>query len=265
MFDRIIRDGHVHTPFCRHGSQDLLKNYVEEAIELGRNTMTFTEHFVLPQGIASQQFIEECSLLWEEVPVYLEAVEKVKLQYQDAIAILTGFEVDYIEGKEQQIREALDYFGPQIQDSILSVHFVLYKNQYYAIDCMDQFEQLLCQMGSLQAVYSLYYETLLKSIEADLGSYKPRRIGHPTLIRIFNQKYPFDYEDKGIFLRLIQALKLRGMEIDYNVAGLRKEYCNETYPSGKLLEMAKQEGIPLIPGSDSHQVSHLKVLEQLLF
>ncbi|WP_347862569.1 PHP domain-containing protein [Salimicrobium sp. PL1-032A] len=45
-----MKDGHVHTPFCPHGSEDALKTYVEKAISLGYTSVTFTEHAPLPPG-----------------------------------------------------------------------------------------------------------------------------------------------------------------------------------------------------------------------
>ena len=50
-------------------------------------------------------------------------------------------------------------------------------DRYYAIDCLDGFEALLKEIGSVEKIYELYYKTLLKSICCDLGQYKPRRIG----------------------------------------------------------------------------------------
>ncbi|HHY21833.1 MAG TPA: PHP domain-containing protein, partial [Bacilli bacterium] len=44
----IFHDGHVHTPFCPHGSKDELEEYVLRAIELGLTGLTFTEHAPLP-------------------------------------------------------------------------------------------------------------------------------------------------------------------------------------------------------------------------
>ena len=257
------RDGHVHTPFCRHGSQDVLEGYVEEAINNGIEELSFTEHFLLPEGIATKAFIEECSLLKEEVPIYIEAIRKLKVQYANKIKINIGFEVDYIENKEQEIKGWLNEFGELIEDSILSVHFVLYNDRYYAIDCLDGFEALLKEIGSVEKIYELYYKTLLKSICCDLGQYKPRRIGHPTLIRIFNKKYPIDYNDQGLFETILEAIKDNHLSIDFNSAGIRKTYCKEPYPSGEFLKNAIQKGILLIPGSDAHEIKHMQYLSYL--
>lgn len=257
------RDGHIHTPFCPHGTKDALEAYVYEALKLGREEITFTEHFPLPKGVTTESFARECSLLDEEVSYYLEAVADVQERFAGRIKIHRGFEVDYIEGFEKEITEQLDIYGPFIEDGILSVHFVKYKERYYAIDYLPDFEALLNEIKSLEKLYDLYFQTLLKSIEADLGPFKPKRIGHPTLIRIFNHKYPLYYEDKGLFNQIVLKLLESGYEIDLNVAGLRKLECKETYPSGKLLSLIKLYGVKCVAGSDAHAIRQMTLLEEV--
>lgn len=260
----IIRDGHIHTPFCRHGSKDDFEAYVDQAISLGRQEISFTEHFPLPAGVCSEAFSLECALLEEEMPSYLKAVQHLQQKYAGKLRINKGFEVDYIEGKEQEIKAKLEKWGNQIEDSILSVHFVLYKGKYYGIDYREDVERLLEETKSLSKVYDLYFQTLLKSVQVDLGAFKPKRIGHPSLVRIFNKRYPFEYEDDGLFSVLVAEIKARKLEVDFNVAGLRKCYCGESYPSGRLLQMMREAEIPLIPGSDAHEVAHMQLLDTLV-
>ena len=44
------RDGHIHTPYCPHGTNDTFHDYVETALGLGFEEITFTEHAPLPKG-----------------------------------------------------------------------------------------------------------------------------------------------------------------------------------------------------------------------
>jgi histidinol-phosphatase (PHP family) len=44
------RDGHIHTPYCPHGTKDELKKYIKRAIDLEFDEITFTEHAPLPKG-----------------------------------------------------------------------------------------------------------------------------------------------------------------------------------------------------------------------
>ena len=263
MKSMIKRDGHIHTPFCPHGTRDTLEAYVIEAIRLGREEITFTEHFPLPSGVTTESFARECSLSNEEIPLYLEAVNEIKNKFEGKIKINKGFEVDYVEGFEEEIIKQLNRYGKDIEDAILSVHFVRYEGKCYAIDYLPDFKVLLNKMGHLEGLYDLYFKTILKSIEADLGPFKPKRIGHPSLIRIFNQKYPICYDDKGLFSKIVSKMLEEGYEADFNVAGLRKADCKETYPSGKLLELMKEYNIKCVGGSDSHEVVQMALLSTL--
>lgn len=252
------KDGHVHTPFCPHGTKDSFEQYIHEAIQQGREEISFTEHFPMPQGVTTSEFYEECVILEAQVPLYIEKVKEIKKQFKTQIKINVGFEIDYIEGKETEIKEMLEQYGAEIEDSILSVHFVKLEDTYYAIDYLPEFELLLEKVGSIEKIYDLYFSTLLKSIQADIGKFKPKRIGHPTLIRIFNKKYPCEYKNYKLLEEIVLAIKEKGYEVDYNVAGLRKIYCKEVYPSGEMLKLIEYNNIPMIYGSDSHKSEDMR-------
>ena len=46
------RDGHIHTPFCPHGTTDSFETYIEKAIANNFTEITFTEHAPLPQTLS---------------------------------------------------------------------------------------------------------------------------------------------------------------------------------------------------------------------
>lgn len=260
-----MKDGHIHTSFCPHGSSDRLEAYVEEAIKLGRTEISFTEHFPLPKlpnEILNRKFALECSISEKDIPPYLLEILMVQEKYDHKIKILKGFEVDYLEGCEEQIKALLNQYGTVIEDSILSTHFVLYKNRYYAIDYAWDVERLLNILPSEEMMYELYYQTLLKSVKADLGEYKPKRIGHPGLVTIFQHKWPVEYKNTALLEEIVFEIKERGYSIDLNVSGLRKPYCNVTYPSGQFLELFKKYNVPFVYGSDAHEVEQMTWIEK---
>lgn len=254
----IMKDGHVHTPFCPHGTSDSFEQYIHEAIKIGRKEISFTEHFPMPLGVTTPEFHNECVMLESQIPLYIKSINQLKEKFKSQIKINVGFEIDYIEGKEAEIQELLEQYGEKIEDSILSVHFIKLDDKYYAIDYLPEFEVLFKKVGDIEKIYDLYYMTLLKSINADIGKYKPRRIGHPSLIRIFNKKYPCKYKNYKLLEEIVLAIKDKEYEVDYNVAGLRKEYCKEIYPSGELLRLIQDYGIPMVYGTDSHKSEDIR-------
>lgn len=254
------KDGHIHTPFCPHGTKDSLNQYVEQAIALGFTEMTFTEHAPLPKDFIDTTPTQDSSITIENLPFYLKEVESIKKEFEAIMKINVGLEIDYIEGFELEIKDFLAEWGHFLDDSILSVHFLKnpLSNHYDCVDYSPElFGQMIEQYGGISNVYDCYYETLLKSLKADLGPNKPKRIGHMTLIHKFQQLYPVGKDFQNDIFTILGEMKKNGYELDYNGAGVNKPYCKEPYPPKWIAEEAIKRDIPLIYGSDAHQAKDL--------
>ena len=250
---KCLKDGHMHSHYCPHGTKDSFQMYIERALDVGLGEITFTEHMPLPGIFMDEKLLKECSPNEEEILLYLKEATKIKEEYKDKIKINVGLEVDYVEGYEEKIKKMLDNYGEYLDEGILSVHFLRLDDVYHCLDMsVDEFGIIAKILGGVEKVYDKYFETLIKSINADLGRYKPKRIGHPTLVRIFNEKYPMDYKNEALIDKVIKTIKENGYEIDFNTAGLRKQYCKETYPSGVFLDKAIKNNIKMVKGSDAH-------------
>lgn len=248
-----MKDGHVHSPYCLHGSKDTFQMYIEKAIECGIEEISFTEHFPLPEGFTDPVPEKDSSMGVEALERYIKELRIIKKFYSDVIKINIGVEVDYIEGYESEIKDLLDKYGEFFEDSILSVHMVKYKDEYYCIDySRDGFGELVKILGGVDKVYDLYYNTLKKAINSDLGKYKPKRIGHTNLVRKYNKIYPYDYSKNSNLEEVVELIKEKNYEVDYNISGLYKEDCGEEYISGYLYDLIKKYNIPMVFGSDSH-------------
>ena len=183
------RDGHVHTPFCPHGTKDRFEDYIEKALTLGMEEISFTEHAPLPKGFMDTTPAKDSAMSWSELSLYFDELERVKKIYKGKIKINSGLEIDFIEGFESEIKQTLNQIGSKLDDAILSVHFLKNKQKY---DCLDYSPQFFSKMvesyGSVEAIYQKYYETVQLSVHADLGIYKPIRIGHITLVHKFQNQ-----------------------------------------------------------------------------
>ena len=103
------------------------------------------------------------------------------------------------------------------------------------------------------------------ALKSDLGPYKPKRIGHLNLVRRFNKEFPYNYEKHiSKIEKILDIIKEKGYELDFNIAGLRKKECNEFYIEGKVLEMAIEKDIPMVLGSDSHSAKYIKCIKEFL-
>ncbi|MFX3673245.1 MAG: histidinol-phosphatase HisJ [Paenisporosarcina sp.] len=248
------QDGHIHSPYCPHGSSDSFEQYIEKAILNQFTHITFTEHAPAPSGFKDPVPEQDSFMKEEHLESYIIDLQKIKAKYAKFINVRIGLEVDYIEGFEKQTQRLLNEIGPHLDDSILSVHFLLFNQIYECIDYSpDTFTVFAKNVGSLETVYQFYYDTVRKSIFADLGIFKPIRIGHPTLIHKFQLISEEKIDDHDLIIRTLNDINTQKYQIDFNSAGLAKKYCLEPYPPLPYASYAKETGIPLIFGSDAHR------------
>ncbi|WP_230130367.1 histidinol-phosphatase HisJ [Bacillus sp. CECT 9360] len=251
-------DGHVHSPFCPHGSQDLFEEYIERAIQLGVEEISFTEHAPLPEGFIDPTPEKDSGMDPGHLHAYIEQLNSLKAAYRNKIKINIGLEVDYIEGFEEQTKKFLDETGPMLDDSILSVHFIKHEDTWHCLDfSADMFGDIADELGSVEGVYERYYSSVEQSLHANLGIHKPARIGHITLVHKFQKQYLIDENfDERVF-GLLDVIRKKNYALDYNGAGLVKPFCGEPYPPERFVRRAAELGIPLVYGSDAHQAKGL--------
>ncbi|MDQ0221087.1 histidinol-phosphatase HisJ [Peribacillus cavernae] len=251
-------DGHVHSLFCPHGSPDLFEEYIGKAIELGIEEISFTEHAPLPDGFFDPTPEKDSGMDSDQLHAYIEQLHSLKTSYRSQIKINIGLEVDFIEGFEAQTKKFLDETGPLLDDSILSVHFIKEKDKWHCLDfSAEMFGEISRQIGSVEAVHERYYSTVKKSIHADLGDYKPVRIGHITLVHKFQKQFPISISFDERVIVLLDDIHRKNYALDYNGAGATKPLCGEPYPPERFIRHAVQLGIPLVYGSDAHQAKDL--------
>ena len=254
----MIADGHIHTPFCPHGTSDRFEEYIEWAINHKLEEISFTEHAPLPNSFIDTTPTRDSAMSNDQLSEYIERARVLKEKYKQYIHINVGLEIDYIAEYEQDITAWLNKIGHHLDDSILSVHFIKVNKNYYCIDySADYFSLIIEAAGSVDQVYELYYATLKKAILSNLGTFKPKRIGHLTLARKFQLKYPSVNDFHQTESELLQLIKNQHLALDYNGAGVSKEYYKQPYPTPSLIEKAISLGIPLVYGSDAHRAQDL--------
>lgn len=260
------KDGHIHSPYCPHGTKDSFEEYIEKAIESKFTEITFTEHAPLPTNFVDPTPDQDSGMEPKHLTAYIETLQQLKRQYEQHIKINVGLEVDYIIGYETETRALLDIVGPLLDDAILSVHFLKHHDTYTCIDFSeDVYLDFAKQIGGIDALYNLYYDTVLKSIDANLGHFKPKRIGHPTLIHKFQLAHGENLDDNSRITEILMKMKEKGFELDVNSAGLSKDFCKEPYPPIHMIEYARSISLPLVFGSDAHNVKDLHQHYETIF
>lgn len=262
----MLEDGHTHTELCPHGSGEPVEKMIQRAIQLGMKKYCITEHAPLPPDIAdsyagSVDGIDEASIKVSELPEYFKLTRSLQKKYADQIEISIGFEIDYLPGFEEWTKDFLNEYGPETQESILSVHFM--KGTDDKLWCVDDgvenfqsgFQQFL---NDPQDVFRQYYQTVAASVDCDLGQYRPQRIGHMSLVRKYQDYFHLteDLDENNLELveNILRKIKKQDRELDLNLAGLYKPLCNDFYPGKQILRMTQNLSIPLIYGSGAHDI-----------
>ncbi|WP_100486318.1 histidinol-phosphatase HisJ [Sporolactobacillus pectinivorans] len=258
------KDGHTHTEFCPHGTHEDTERFIIRAIEEGFDEYSITEHAPLPLEFMKRcsgirRAIDTAGIRLSDVGAYFKKMDRLKLKYQSEIKINIGFEVDYLPGFENWTTDFLNEYSDRIGDSILSLHFLPGKGGWRSIDYSsdDYQDGIVGFYGGFREAQSVYLSYLQKSVTADLGPYKPKRIGHITLCQKFRKKFDkedtdFSSEGKNQILQILDAVQSGGYELDFNTAGLYKPYCGEIYPAEDIVKLAKSIGIGFVYGSDAH-------------
>lgn len=262
-------NGHTHTELCPHGSGQSTAAMIEKAIELGFTDYCITEHAPLPIELLDNYVgplagFCESALRLEQVEDYFSLAEGLREQFSGRINIHIGFEVDYLPGLERQTRALLDRYGPRCDTGILSVHFLT--DEQGRLHCGDATPELLAAcvapwLDDPQEIYHRYLTLVKQSVEAELGAYAPKRIGHMSLIKrhqdYFHFPEQFDARNMELVREILLAIRARGGELDFNLAGMYKPECNEFYPGMQIAALAAELGVPMVYGSDSHEIDSI--------
>lgn len=260
-------DGHTHTELCPHGSGEATEKMIQRAIQLGFQRYCITEHAPLPPAFRDQYEgtpagYTEASLRENQVADYLALANGLKTKYTGQIEISVGFEVDFLPEHVAWTRDFLNTYGPRTQESILSVHFMRgLRQHFWCVDMStDDFAAGFGQwLKTPQRVFEQYYQTVLASVQADLGPYAPQRIGHMSLVRKYQDYFgltePLDVHNLQLVDQTLALVKQQRRQLDLNLAGLYKPYCNDFYPGEQILQRAQKLDIPLVYGSDAHGIA----------
>lgn len=254
------KDGHVHTPFCPHRyTDDPLEDYVKAAEEAGIKELAFTEH--IPMVVDPLPTPTPITFRNPDIDGMMEYFKKTKEfrdNYKGDVKIVIGVEVDYLEGYEEKTREMMEIVGPYAEEILLSVHYLKIDGLFYYIANKDYVAKAVEGAGGADKLNKIYYDTVFKSLAADLGPYKANRIAHTPMIRLAHKTYPEFNEDPEVLEKLAIEIKKGGYSVDLNMQGLRNETCQEIF-GVPLLPYIKKYDIPVVLGSDSHRASSIGV------
>jgi histidinol-phosphatase (PHP family) len=224
-------DYHMHTPLCHHATGEPTE-LAAQALRVGLKEIGFSEHNPMPRDD-----FDDWRMSATDLDPYIARVEQARRDHPDLV-IKLALEIDYLPGCEDWIR---DLAARHPWDYLIgSVHYI---GDAWAIDHPAQ--RARWQDRDPLEVWTAYFERLTLAAESGLFDI----IGHADLCKKFCF-YP-KQDCTPLFTRFLQAAKRRGLAIELNTAGLRKD-CREIYPSPRIVHLAAQHGVPITFGSDAH-------------
>lgn len=237
--------------FCLHAT-DSLEAVVQRYLELGFAWVGITEH--TPPEKAEFRYRDEIeaglsvSHLQGRFHDYMRECRRLQHQYRGKIEILAAMEVETYEGYETLVPRLIDEIRP---DYIVgSVHFIDTINFDYS---PTEYDRARHHCGSLENLYCRYFD-----LQHDMiMKLQPAVVGHFDLIRLFDPDYPQHLKMPAVWQRIrrnLELIKQLELILDFNLRALLKG-ATEPYISRPILQLARELGIAVVPGDDSHGVS----------
>ncbi|WP_125709461.1 histidinol-phosphatase HisJ [Companilactobacillus zhongbaensis] len=259
-------NGHSHTEFCPHGSGEDTEDFVRNAIQAGFKTYSITEHFPMPpqfyrMASGSEHAIKTAAMDYDELPDYFRKMSYLKDKYSDQIKILVGFEFDYIDGCQEWTSSQMKKFKDQIDDAILSVHFLPTDSGLRSVDDdLDDFcNGVMKYYQTPLGVADKYLATVLEAVKWDCPD-KPERYGHITLYRKWRKLFDsgtvwHDAKTDKLIDKILKNVAKHDEMLDCNMSGLAKFSQREPSPYVSIIEKAADRGIKMVYGSDAHDAT----------
>ena len=227
----MIVDYHIHLREVGHRvshAVETVERWVEAAADRGIGELGFTEHvyyFVETRPLWTVPYhLDHCHV---SIKPYVEALLEAKRR---GLPVKLGLEVDYIPGREEEIRELL---SPYPWDFLLgSIHYL----DGNGVDCEPS---IVAALGPAEA-YRRYFEALAQAAASGLFD----SLAHPDLVKFFGGLLDWDWD----------ALvgQLDGVCLEVSTAGLRKPH-GRIYPEPELLAAAHRAGVHITLASDAHE------------
>lgn len=226
---------HTHTTFC--DGKNTAEEMVVAAIEKGFTTLGFSSHSDMIVDLAA----------------YRKEIRRLAEKYEDRIRILLGLELELAKPIPSISALDVDYV-------IGSHHFITAPDgAFFAIDNTP--EELAQGIrahfgGSIEAFVKAYYAAVRDTLQLDF-----QIVGHPDLIRKFNEKTPYLDESAAWYRaeleRTAEAIAVSGKLVEVNTGAISRGWLDDAYPSAFFRERLRAHGVKFVLSSDAHTAEGL--------
>jgi histidinol-phosphatase (PHP family) len=245
-----IHGGHSGQ-FCSH-AENTLEEVIQAYIAKGYAWVGITEH--MPPLSDRFMYVEEREAGFNETSLaqrfekYMAEGRRLQKKYAGQLTIFLGFETEAYTGAIDYARQLIGQYRPDY--TLGGIHHVA----DIPFDAgVQDYQRAVAACGDVESLYCRYFDLQYEVIQA----IEPKVVAHFDLVRIFDPDYMSRWQLPEIRRRIERNMQLiadSGLILDYNMAALRKGAA-EPYISRPILEMARNLGIAVVPGDDSHSAA----------
>lgn len=253
---------HSHTYRCGHADLDFAdEEYVQEYIKMGFEKIAFTDHCPEKNLIDKRRNVR---MEYDKRNEYLESIKKLKGKYKNIIEIQSGYEVEYLPGEEENLKELKE----EVEKIVLGQHFIYGDNKELLIIGKNKL---------LDKELMRYAEYVEKAMENNI----PDIIAHPDLYMLKREN--FGEIEKKVAEKICQAAEKYNIPLEINLNKIfRKTYfdneilnnkpieeqrkkLNEVqYPCREFWEIVSKYDIKVLYGLDAHHRGHILLFHELI-
>ena len=238
---------HSHTYRCGHAEMNMSdEEYVKEYIKMGFKKMAFTDHCPEKNRIDKRPNMR---MHYTEKDEYLRSVKNLKEKYKNQIEIKSGYEVEYLPGEEENLKELKD----ETDIIVLGQHFVYDDNKN-----IQEFHNSNFSDEDLMK----YAEYVEKAMEIGL----PDIIAHPDIYMLVREN--FGKQEEAVARKICEASEKYSIPLEINLSRIgrytykknnnlsfkekKEELKKVEYPCKDFWKIASEYNIKVLYGIDTH-------------
>ncbi len=222
---KYIANYHTHTYRCGHARGED-RQYVEEAIRAGIQTLGFSDHAPMPFPSGHHSGFRVQMAQAED---YFRSISDLKKEYAKDITIHIGVEAEYYSQTFDGFWDYIKQFP--LEYMILGQHFIgQEEDSLYSSSASPSEEKLV-----------KFTDNIIAAIQTGKFLY----VAHPDILNYTGEYEPYHRE----MTRLCQAAKDAGVPLEINRLGY---FEHRIYPSDRFFAIAGEVGCPVVIGSDAH-------------
>lgn len=256
---------HSHTYRCIHADKDYKdEEYIKDYIKMGFKKVAFTDHCPEKNEIDKRTNMR---MKYSQKNEYLNSIKELKEKYSNEIEIESGYEVEYLPGEEENIKELKE----ETDKIVLGQHFVYDDNKELKI-LKKTNESNIKEKELIK-----YAEYIDKAMELNI----PNIIAHPDLFMLARKEFG-EIESKVANMICKSAEKYNiPLEINLNNIFSNTYYENKklnhdsiekqkeklsrvVYPCKEFWNIATKYNIKVLYGIDAHHKGQILLWNELI-